>query len=188
MYVLASQIFCNIATDIGTPGMCLCYQQLKHPAETAVGWREMSFCDGKLVFCMGLKIASSVCGERTKQAQDGTRGRNKGTTNKGLVKCRGDGPKKCMPQKKAPCHMREQPVDYECAYCASSPAVLEINEAHSPPKIQPSESTPSNTKRQAIERHTYDEGYINAEKQSKYRSTKKAKNRGSFPSFNFGCL
>ena len=49
MYLLASQIFCNIATDTGIPGMCLCYQQFKHPAETAVGWREMGFCDSKLV-------------------------------------------------------------------------------------------------------------------------------------------
>ena len=55
-------------------------------------------------------------------------------------------------------------------------------------KIQPSESISSDTKRPALERHTYEEGHTNAEKQSKYRSTKKAKNRGSFPSFNFGCM
>ena len=92
----------------------------------------------------------------------------------------------CVPQKKG---TLPHEVHCECAYCASSPAVFEMDEAHSPPKIQPSESTPSNAKRPAPERDTYEEGHTNAEnKQSKYRSTKKAKNRGSFPSFNFGCM
>ena len=147
------------------------------------------FATAKLVFCDGFE--NRECGERTKQAQEGTRGAKQGHSNQGTCKMQRGWPKPkvlCMPQKKAPCYMREQPVDCECAYCASSPAVLEMDEAHSPPKIQSSESTPSNAKRQEIERHTYDEGHINAEKQSKHRSTKKAKNRGSFPSFNFGCL
>ena len=91
----------------------------------------------------------------------------------------------CVPQKKG---TLPHEVHCECAYCASSPAVFEMDEAHSPPKIQPSESTPSDAKRPALERHTYEEGHTNAEKHSKYRSTKKAKNRGSFPSFNFGCM
>ena len=76
----------------------------------------------------------------------------------------------CVPQKKG---TLPHEVHCECAYCASSPAVFEMDEAHSPPKIQPSESTPSDAKRPALERHTYEEGHTNAEKQRKYRSTKK---------------
>ena len=95
MYLLASQIFCNIATDTGIPGMCLCYQQFKHPAETAVGWRKMSFCDSKLVFWLlawGWKSWVWRMNTQSKRKR-GQGGRNKGTPNNGLVKRRGDGPR-----------------------------------------------------------------------------------------------
>ena len=76
----------------------------------------------------------------------------------------------CVPQKKG---TLPHEVHCECAYCASSPAVFEMDEAHSPPKIQPSESTPSDAKQPALERHNYEEGHTNAEKQSKYRYPKR---------------
>ena len=109
MYLLASQILCNIATDTGIPGMCLCYQQFKHPAETAVGWREMSFCDSKLVcwlLAWGWKSWVWRMNTQSKRKR-GQGGRNKGTPNKGLVKRRGDGPRcNACRKKKAPCHMK----------------------------------------------------------------------------------
>ena len=94
----------------------------------------------------------------------------------------------CVPQKKGTLpHERAASSLWMCILCKLTCGFWNGWGAFSP-KIQPSESTPSDANRPALERHTYEEGHTNAEKHSKYRSTKKAKNRGSFPSFNFGCM
>ena len=68
MFLLASQIFCNIATDTGIPGMCLCYNNLSIPQKRRLDGGKWVFATANSSVGCWHGVENRECGEWTHKA------------------------------------------------------------------------------------------------------------------------